>query len=70
MIRWAHKYNCVVFNVDYRLAPETPTPGGQRDFMNVVYHVHTNAESLGVDPNNIVIGGDEGGAWICLGAVY
>lgn len=70
MIRWAHKYNCVTFNVDYRLAPETKAPGGQRDFMKAFYHIHENAAKYGVNPNKIVIGGDSGGGWICLGAAY
>lgn len=70
MVRWAHKYKCVVFNVDYRLAPEVKVPVAQRDFMHAFYHVHDNAASFGVDPTKIVIGGDSGGGWVCMGAAY
>lgn len=70
MVRWAYKYKCTVFNVEYRLAPEAKAPAGQRDFMNVFYHVYNNAASLNVDPKKIVIGGDNGGGWICMGAAY
>ena len=70
MVRWAHKYNCVVFNVDYRLAPEAKAPAAQRDFMHAFYHVYNNAADFGVDPNKIAIGGDNGGGWVCIGAAY
>ena len=70
MVRWAYKYKCTVFNVEYRLAPEAKAPAGQRDFMNVFYHVYNNVASLNVDPKKIVIGGDNGGGWICMGAAY
>ena len=40
----------VVFNVDYRLAPETKAPNNQRDFYEVVKFVWENAEQLGVNP--------------------
>ena len=43
MIRWAAKYKCIVFNVEYRLAPETKAPGGARDFMHTFMHVYSSA---------------------------
>lgn len=70
MVRWAHKYNCIVFNVDYRLGPEAKAPGGQKDFMKALIHIHQNAEDLGIDKSKIVIGGDAGGGWICMGAYH
>ena len=66
MFRWAYKYNCIVFNVEYRLAPETKTPGGARDFMHAFLHVYENASTYKIDRNKIVIAGDSGGAYICL----
>ena len=68
MIRWAHKYKCVTFNVDYRLAPETKIPGGARDFMHVFLHVYNNASKYNIDKSKIVIAGDSGGGYICLNA--
>jgi len=59
----------VVFNVDYRLAPETKCPNNIKDFYEVIKYVSKNAESLGIDPAKIVIAGESGGGYICLGAM-
>ena len=59
----------VVFNVDYRLAPETKSPNNVKDFYEVIKYVSCNAESLGIDPDKICIAGDSGGGYICLGAM-
>ena len=61
--------NVVVFNVDYRLAPETKCPNNIKDFYEVIKYVSKNAESLGIDPAKIVIAGESGGGYICLGAM-
>ena len=61
--------NTVIFNVDYRLAPETKCPNNIKDFYEVIKYVHENADTLGIDPNKIVIGGESGGGYICLGAM-
>lgn len=70
MIRWAYKYKCIVFNVEYRLAPEAKAPGGQRDFMHVYLHLLENINKYNVDKKKIVFAGDSGGAYICFGASY
>lgn len=61
--------NVVVFNVDYRIAPETKCPNNIKDFYEVIKYVSKNADSLGIDPAKIVIAGESGGGYICLGAM-
>ena len=56
----------VVFNVDYRLAPETKCPHNALDFYCAVKHVVENACSLGVDPKRIAIFGESGGGYIVM----
>ena len=59
----------VLFNVDYRLAPETKCPNNIKDFYSVIKYVHDNAETLGIDKSKIAIGGESGGGYICLGSM-
>ena len=40
----------VVFNVDYRLSPETKSPYNVLDFYECVKYIHSNAQHLGIDP--------------------
>lgn len=68
MVRFAHKFRCITFTVDYRLAPEHKLPKAHRDFMHTFLHVYANAQHYDVDRSKIVIGGDEAGAFICLSA--
>lgn len=68
MVRFAHKFRCITFTVDYRLAPETKLAKSHRDFMHAFLHVYANAQHYDVDRSKIVIGGDEAGAFICLSA--
>ena len=70
MVRWAYKFNCITFNVNYQLAPEAKTPRGQKEFAQVFNHVYENAEHYDVDNTKIVIAGDDGGGFICLGAAF
>lgn len=60
--------NMVVFNVDYRLAPETKCPNNVKDFYMAIKYIIANAESLGIDASKVAIAGDSGGGYICLGA--
>jgi len=59
----------VVFNVDYRLAPETRCPNNVLDFYEVIKYVSINASKLGVDPARIAMAGESGGGYICSGAM-
>merc|ERR1711990_906778 len=59
----------VVFNVDYRLAPETRCPNNVLDFYEAIKYVSANAADLGVDPTRIAMAGESGGGYICSGAM-
>ncbi|KAJ9145078.1 Lipase esterase family protein [Pleurostoma richardsiae] len=58
----AVKNRAVVVSVDYRRAPEFPFPYALNDSLDVLLWCKENAESLGVDPNKIIVGGGSAGA--------
>ncbi len=59
--RMATDLGVLVANVDYRLAPEHPFPGGLDDCYAVLEWLHREAEALGVDPARVAIGGGSAG---------
>ena len=65
----AVQFNAVVFNVDYRIAPEVKCPSNVKDFYEAIKYICSNADSLGIDPAKICIAGDSGGGYVCLGAM-
>lgn len=51
----------LVYNVEYRLAPEYKFPAGLEDCYQAVQWISKNTKQLGVDPNCIMVGGDSSG---------
>ncbi|MFD0617162.1 alpha/beta hydrolase [Paenibacillus sp. GCM10027629] len=57
----AERAETVVVSVDYRLAPEHAYPAGLTDCFDVVKWVYANAESIGVNREQIAVSGDSAG---------
>jgi len=57
----AERAEAVVVSVDYRLAPEHAYPAGLTDCFDVVKWVYANAESIGVNREQIAVSGDSAG---------
>ena len=68
MMQTALSLNCVVFNIDYRLAPEHKCPGGQQDYVDCMKYVFANATKFRIQPDKTVMAGCSGGGYIAVGA--
>jgi acetyl esterase len=53
---------CRLISVNYRLAPEHKFPAAVEDAIAATRWVSRHAESLGIDPDKLVVGGDSAGA--------
>ncbi len=57
----SNRAEALVLSVDYRLAPEHPFPAGLRDSYTALNWAATHAESLGGDPETLIVAGDSAG---------
>ena len=55
----------VVFNVDYRLAPEHPFPCAIEDVCDAYAWVAAHAAEHGADPSRLILAGESAGANLC-----
>ncbi|PNQ83842.1 alpha/beta hydrolase [Paenibacillus polymyxa] len=66
----AERANCVVVNVDYRLAPEHKFPIPLQESYDVTQWVYKHPDVLNIDPQRIAVGGHSAGgnlaAALCL----
>lgn len=58
--------NTIVISVEYRLAPETPFPGAVEDTLHTYTWIRQHASDLGIDSENLAIGGDSAGANLAI----
>lgn len=66
--RYANELALTVISVDYRLAPQHPFPAALDDCYEAWQWLMDSAETLGLDPRQVVVGGQSAGAGLaaCL----
>ncbi|TAH66831.1 MAG: alpha/beta hydrolase [Anaerolineaceae bacterium] len=57
----AERADCIVFNIDYSLAPENPYPIPCNQVYEALKYIYTHSEELGVDKRKIAMSGDSAG---------
>ena len=57
----ANGSRCAVVSVDYRMGPEHRFPVAVEDALAATYWVRRQAETLGLDPSRLAVGGDSAG---------
>lgn len=65
---YAQKTSCKVLLADYHLAPKHPFPAGAEDCYTVFQWAAEHANELGIDPDNIALGGDSAGGALAMAA--
>ena len=66
-VRYAGEADCLVIFVEYRLAPKHPFPAGFNDCHAALRWALSNADKLGIDKGNLVVGGDSAGGGLAAG---
>lgn len=69
MFQIVRELGIMVVSVDYRLAPNHPFPIPLDDCYSALKWVYTQAETLGIDPNRIAIGGESAGGGLAASLV-
>ena len=64
----AEAAGCVVFNIDYSLAPENPYPAAVTECVALIGHIYDKYEEFGIDRNKIVLSGDSAGGNLAVAA--
>lgn len=57
----AQQLGCLVWDVDYSLAPEAPFPTALNESYAVTAYAFAHAEELGIDPQRIALAGHSAG---------
>ena len=61
VLLWFARQGFVGVNVEYRLAPESPYPGGAQDVALAMDWIHENVQAHGGDPSRILLIGHSAG---------
>ena len=61
LAKLASTCNVVIFDVEYRRAPETKCPNNILDFYEALKYIAQSSKNLGIDKSRISIAGESGG---------
>lgn len=61
VLYWFARQGCIGVNIEYRLAPEAPYPGGARDVAQAMGWLHAQVAEYGGDPSRMLLIGHSAG---------
>ncbi|MBN9241136.1 MAG: alpha/beta hydrolase [Micrococcales bacterium 70-64] len=67
LVPLVEEFGAVAINVEYRLAPEHPSPAPVEDCYAALVWASANADELGIDPGRIVVMGGSAGGLLAAG---